>query len=612
MRRPATTPREGRSGRCSPTAIKRGFGMTERVLGPTGSPRRRWTLLLPLVAVFALGLFYIAGAQAVHDLGAFELEGNATNDAALAGDDWDNVCFEVVGTGCTTTNATSAFGGATAVAWKAEPDPSASIFTGGGSKDPEDISNWAWKDQGGLPDKDNLLHSFAARYTVPTTGATGGCPDDVAPCDILYFGSDRFDNSGDAVQGFWFLQNEVSQDDIKSGGGFKFAGVHKENDLLVLSDFSNGGDVSTINIYRWVDSGGDTGTHLDFLAGGNNQRCSASLSADPFCGIVNPTNGTTAPWSFLDKSGNSTYLQGELFEAGVNLSSDQINLSGECFATLLSETRSSTSPTATLKDFVVDSFEACEAGINTEPSDASITLGESITDVATVTGTGGGTPTGNVIFHVCGPSSDGSDPDCSTGGTLVGSATGVALTPVDATTATAESAEFEPTAVGRYCFRGDYVPAPGSLYDPDSDFDESECFSVLTIPSTISTAQSWFPNDSATVTTTGPTGHNLTGSVAFSLYGDSACSGSLLYSQTVSIPANAGLSETVGTTNGNGGDASGDEAPTDVAITAATGTYSWLVVYTPAASDTGHTGSTRACHDEHSALTITNDDPTIP
>ena len=42
--------------------------MTERVLGPTGSPRRRWTLLLPLVAVIALGLFYIAGAQAVHEL----------------------------------------------------------------------------------------------------------------------------------------------------------------------------------------------------------------------------------------------------------------------------------------------------------------------------------------------------------------------------------------------------------------------------------------------------------------------------------------------------------------------------------------------------------------
>ena len=41
--------------------------MTERVLGPTGSPRRRWTLFIPLVAAMLLGLMVIAGAQAVHD-----------------------------------------------------------------------------------------------------------------------------------------------------------------------------------------------------------------------------------------------------------------------------------------------------------------------------------------------------------------------------------------------------------------------------------------------------------------------------------------------------------------------------------------------------------------
>ena len=49
--------------------------MTERVLGPTGSPRRRRTLLLPLIAVFALALLFVAGAQAVHDE-TFQLDGN--------------------------------------------------------------------------------------------------------------------------------------------------------------------------------------------------------------------------------------------------------------------------------------------------------------------------------------------------------------------------------------------------------------------------------------------------------------------------------------------------------------------------------------------------------
>ena len=70
-------------------------------------------------------------------------------------------------------------------------------------EDPEDISAWAWKDGGGLPDKDNLRDAFAARYTV-------------AGEEILYFGSDRFANDGDAQQGFWFLQNEVTRPAARS------------------------------------------------------------------------------------------------------------------------------------------------------------------------------------------------------------------------------------------------------------------------------------------------------------------------------------------------------------------------------------------------------------
>ena len=28
-------------------------------------------------------------------------------------------------------------------------------------------------------------------------------------CEVLFFGSDRYDNSGDAQQGFWFFQNKI-------------------------------------------------------------------------------------------------------------------------------------------------------------------------------------------------------------------------------------------------------------------------------------------------------------------------------------------------------------------------------------------------------------------
>jgi hypothetical protein len=41
-----------------------------RIIGPTGSGRRRRFLLVPILCTAALALFWIAGAQAVRDLGA--------------------------------------------------------------------------------------------------------------------------------------------------------------------------------------------------------------------------------------------------------------------------------------------------------------------------------------------------------------------------------------------------------------------------------------------------------------------------------------------------------------------------------------------------------------
>jgi hypothetical protein len=347
-----------------------------RVPDSQGGSVRIRSLLGLLFSLTILAVFIAPPATAVHDLGVFELEGNANNEAP-PGDDWDNVCKQVTGSTATCGTATGTTG-ADATSWLSEPNRSSSIFTGGGSKDPENLSAWAWKDAGGLPDKDNLRHSFAARYTVAQSDGppATSCPTSIAgtTCDILYFGSDRFDNSGDAQQGFWFLQNECSLGSTKSGGGFDFDCVepgtpgdpsddfHRVGDLLVLTDFSNGGDVSTINIYQWTGSG------LSFLAGGDAQKCGGSAT-DPFCGIVNA--GTiTMPWSFTDKSltPSNGALNGEFFEAGVNLSSPQINLGGECFATLVSETRSSTSTTATLKDFVIGGFGRCTSSVASEQS----------------------------------------------------------------------------------------------------------------------------------------------------------------------------------------------------------------------------------------------------
>jgi hypothetical protein len=340
---------------------------------------KRTKFLLGIGVIAALVIGWQVAAFAVHDTGKFELDGDATNQAAKAGDDWDNVCRQVTGTNCSTTTGAP---DATATEWVAEPNLDSTIFTGGGSKDPIDISSWNWKNgAGGLPAKDNLLHSFAARYTTAQNE------------QVLFFGSDRWDNSGDATQGFWFFQNPIARNTPNASSG-TFSGVHRNGDLLVLTDFSNGGGTSTINVYEWDTScpskannnpqPGQCGdTNLMTLATSNAANCTSAAAGDDFCGIVN--SGTiTMPWSFVDKSGTTQNraLNGEFFEGGLNLTA--LGLGDRCFSSVASESRASTSTDATLKDFVLGGFGSCGSSVTTQqqgPASKSIGTGSiSVTD----------------------------------------------------------------------------------------------------------------------------------------------------------------------------------------------------------------------------------------
>src|SRR5256885_720673 len=109
-----------------------------RIIGPTGSRRRRRFLLVPILCTAAVALFLIAGAQAVHDLGGSQ------------------------------------------------------------------------------------LHGYAVRYNVTGAGGTTDCASGQT-CDVIYFGLDRFDNSGDAQNGVWFLQSKCGEGTNKVGGATGFA-----------------------------------------------------------------------------------------------------------------------------------------------------------------------------------------------------------------------------------------------------------------------------------------------------------------------------------------------------------------------------------------------------
>lgn len=545
--------------------------------------------LIALVSVIgtATALTLFAGsASAVHDTGSFELDGNATN-GALAGDDWDNVCHQVLTSDCSTTNNTT---GASAVDWVAEPNLNSTIFTGGGSKDPQDISNWAWKDgAGGLPDKDNLLHSFAARYPSTSEG------------DILYFGSDRYDNSGDAQQGFWFFQNSIALGSNSVGGGTGFTGVHRNGDLLVISDFSNGGTTSTITVYQWdttcKKAGGTCGdANLRTLASSANANCLTAAANDAFCGLVN-ANTITMPWSFTDKSGtpNNGALQGEFYEGGVNLT--RLGLADRCFSSVASETRSSTSTTATLKDFVLGGFGACGSSTTTQEStggSASIGTGSAtVSDSATVTVTGIATWSGTVQFHLRGPIGAANEVSTDIGSPVA----------VSNSTSTVSSDNAAVTAAGDYCWSAHFHSTTTGVPDSD-DNGANECFTITPVTPSLATtagadvllgnpisdtaALSGTANEPGTpainpTTAGGPAG----GSITFTAYGPNDCTTVAFTSSAVAV--------------------SGDGTYGPVSFTpTAIGTYHWVASYTGDPPNTNGTTHNADCSDTNEDVVVTS------
>jgi len=247
----------------------------------------------------------------------------------------------------------------------------------------------------------------------------------------------RFDNSGDATAGFWFVQDGTvglaggslngNADPIcGSGGGCPWSGHHSNNDLLIVSDFSTGGPVTSILIFKWSCSG--TGAACDssgsLVAGPSNlttaSTCNPLTHSSNFCAIANGTAGlaVTFPGGFVNKSGQTTLDHGELLEGGVNL--NVIFPGGvPCFSTFFAETRSSNSLTATLSDLTPPvSFPLCGLTATKTCSGGQINsdgLTVTYSFSGTIKNTGIGTLTGVSVSDTPGKKADGTTvyPQCS-------------------------------------------------------------------------------------------------------------------------------------------------------------------------------------------------------
>jgi hypothetical protein len=322
----------------------------------------------------------------------FEIEGNAVDDSGAGlPEDWNSIINNPIPLG-TSGSISGPAGNALVRTFVSDPAISTDlIYTGGGSKDFNDIPDWAQVAKGTGPPKDDIEHAFAARYTNPTDGHA-----------ILVFGGDRGTNNGDANIGFWFFQGAVAPNN--SGG---FTGNHVNGDVFVLSAFSGGGGTSTIRVLVWVgnpDTAGPGGADSGALA-----RC-AAFGAGSFidvksdttefpqgslCDITGShpdsgtgvTNGASVEisWQYqnFDSSQGGKAPQGsgvtcttpncfvpqpDFFEGVVDLTA--LGLANQCFSSFLLETRSSSEVSAVLKDFALGSFSTCACSVT--PSSAAV------------------------------------------------------------------------------------------------------------------------------------------------------------------------------------------------------------------------------------------------
>ncbi len=302
-------------------------------------------LCVVCLVMLALG-GWIGPAVAVDSSpGLFELDGNAQDDvpAAVAGDDWDTPPFP--------TGSATVFTGIV-------PDKNGAdnIFTGGGSKTPNLISEYKWKSSPPPPDKNNITNAYAANYV-------NGLGE-----QVIYFGADLFADNGDAELAFWFFQQEVGP--IGATSGTFGPGEHVDGDPYVAVKFSNGGKVANIAVYEWwlACNKDDRTPAVPLSCAADNIRivipegpalCDGS-GGKVACAITNDAH-IPSPWPYLSKDGTTTFPPTTFYEGGINIA--QVFGSNKCFSSFGVITGASTSFTSTGKDFAFGDFDVCSVDV---------------------------------------------------------------------------------------------------------------------------------------------------------------------------------------------------------------------------------------------------------
>lgn len=301
-------------------------------------------------------------AGAVHDT-AFELEGDVGDDPVGSPFDWasffgnDGAPAPVLPDASRPGFVDSGFDADHAF-------PDLSTYTGG-SKDTLDVSGWSCTDSNNLGGKFDIVNAYSTIYEDAGTGDL-----------LLLFGIERAATEGDGNMGFWFLKDgSVDCEKTQKGQAPAFNGNHQDGDIFVVASFSNGGTQAAVTAYQW-EGGSDGFLDVDnpFVSGA---KCAPGTH--DACGVVNEAPLTT-PWSSPDKNGGPLDTNA-FYEGFVRLPASQVT---GCFSTFVANTRSSTSPTATIHDFSRGSFPRCQPGTELKLKQYAINTGTPVpTDSAT-------------------------------------------------------------------------------------------------------------------------------------------------------------------------------------------------------------------------------------
>ena len=308
--------------------------MEDPTIGPRrASRRKRLARLFAAVALtgsvaWAVGVSTPSAATEV--AGVFELDGNPQQSTA-PGDDWETL---LTGGTAIAKTAIPIFDGA-------DSPTDTTYFTGGGSKDVRNITDWRHSTTDVAPDKNEIVNAAAAAYRV-----NGDL--------VIAFHADRFSNDGDAAAGFWFFKQSVS---LKADG--TFSGTHSNGDLFIASDFNEGEGINTIRVFQWSN-----GALVEAVLPGSGPVDCQDDNHNPYiCATENRTNqdDVASVWPYKPKANigvRNKYPDFTFLEGAINISQVVPN-SDQCFASFLSESRSSTIPNAQLKDFVLGDFPIC-------------------------------------------------------------------------------------------------------------------------------------------------------------------------------------------------------------------------------------------------------------